>query len=110
MNTLSKPYITGALAVIVAAAAFTTTLSTSAEAGRRAHFRRAIHHCYNQSNHPFRCFNRAYNHAYANSYGLGYVSGYNIVNACGWEVITFKKWNPAHTRLTVIKDRVWNCY
>ena len=73
-----------------------------------------IHHCHTQSNHPYRCFNRvykrAYNSAYANGYGLGYASAYPIAGGCGWNVITFKKWNPAHTRLTIVKDRVWTCY
>ncbi len=113
MNILSKSFITGALAIVVTAAAFTAATSTSAEAGRKAHFRHAIHHCNTQSNHPYRCFNRiinrAYNHAYANGYGPGYVSAYPIVNACGWEVITFKRWNPAHTRLIIVKNKVWTC-
>ncbi len=114
MNILSKSFVTGALAAVVTAAAFTTALSTPSEAGRKAHFRHAIRHCHNASPHPYRCMNRvyhrAYNHAHAARYGFGYVSGYYVANACGWEVITIKKWNPAHTRLTVIKDRVWNCY
>jgi hypothetical protein len=113
MNILSKSVTTGALAITLTAAAFTAATSTSAEAGRK-HFRHAIHHCHTQSNHPYRCFNRvykrAYNSAYANGYGLGYASAYPIAGGCGWNVITFKKWNPAHTRLTIVKDRVWTCY
>ena len=114
MNIISKSFTTGALAIVLTAAAFTATTSTPAEAGRKAHFRQAIHHCHNQSNHPYRCFKRvykrAYNSAYANGYGLGYASAYPIAGGCGWNVITFKKWNPAHTRLTIVKDRVWTCY
>ena len=113
MNTLSKSMITGALAILVTSAAFTASMTTAAEAGGRAHFRHAIRFCHNQSNHPYRCFNRVYNRVYnralGNGYGLGYVSGYNIVNYCGWNVTTFKKWNPAHTRLIIVKNRVWTC-
>lgn len=118
MNILSKSFIFGALAIVMTSAAFTASTSTSAEAGRKAHFRHAIHHCHNQSNHPYRCFNRvinravnhAHNHTYANGYGLGYVSAYPIVNACGWKIITRKHWNPAHTRLVIVKNKVWTCY
>lgn len=120
MTILSKSFTTGAFAVALAAAAFTTSMTTSAEAGRK-HFRQAIKHCHTVAPHPYRCFKRvykrayqnaykhAYKHAYAPGYGLGYVTGYSV-NPCGWEVITVKKWNRAHTRLTIIKDRVWTCY
>ena len=117
MNILSKSFTTGALAIVMTAAAFTASTSTSAEAGRKAHFRHAIHHCKSQSNHPYRCFNRVinrainhtYNHTYGNGYGLGFVSAPPIVNACGWKIITRKNWNPAHTRLTIVKNKVWTC-
>jgi hypothetical protein len=114
MNILSKSFVTGALAIVMTATAFTAATSISAEAGPRAHFRHAIRYCHNQSSHPYRCFNRVYNHVYnralGNGYGLGYVSAPPIVNACGWKVITFKNWNPAHTRLTIVKNKVWTCY
>ena len=121
MNILSKSFIFGALAIVMTATAFTASTSTSAEAGRKAHFRHAIHHCKTQSNHPYRCFNRVinravnhaitptYNQTYANGYGLGYVSAPPIVNACGWKIITRKHWNPAHTRLVIVKNKVWTC-
>jgi len=115
MNILSKSFVTGALAIVMTAAAFATATSTTAEAGRKAHFRHAIHHCHKQSNHPYRCFNRVinraiYNRTYANGYGIGYVSAYPIVNACAWKIITRKHWNPAHTRLVIVKNKVWACY
>lgn len=121
MTMLMKSFLTGAFAVAMAATAFTTSMTTTAEAGGRKHFRQAIHHCHTQANHPYRCFKRvykrayknaykhAYKHAYAPGYGLGYVSAYSV-NPCGWQVLVTKKWNAAHTRLTIIKDRVWTCY
>jgi hypothetical protein len=107
MNILSKSFATGAFAVAMAAAAFTASMATSADAHRR-HFRHAVHHCYNQSNHPVRCLNRVYN----NGYGIGYSAGYGApyTSSCGWKVFTKKKWNPAHTRLVIVKNRVWTCY
>ncbi len=45
-----------------------------------------------------------------NGYAPAYVPGYNFVNACGWKVITCKNWNPAHTQLTIVKNKVWTCY
>ncbi|MEP7172170.1 MAG: hypothetical protein ABI705_01645 [Aestuariivirga sp.] len=114
MNILSKSFIFGALAIVMTAAAFTASTSVSAEAGPRAHFRHAIHYCHNKSSHPYRCFNRVYNRVYnralVNGYGPGYVSAPPIVNACGWKVIIRKHWNPAHTRLTIVKNKVWTCY
>jgi hypothetical protein len=116
MTLLSKSFLTGAFAVAMAAAALTTSMTTSAEAGRK-HFRHAIKHCHTVAPHPYRCFNRvyhralkrAYRNAYAPAYGLGYVSGYSVY-PCGWQTVITKKWNPAHTKLTIIKDRVWTCY
>lgn len=114
MNILSKSAMTGAVAVLLSAAAFTTVTSTSAEARPKAHFRHAIHHCHTQSNHPYRCFNRVYKHvqkrALRQGNGIGYASNYNFVNYCGWNVTTLKKWNAAHTKLTIVKNRVWTCY
>lgn len=117
MTMFSKTFLTGAFAVAMAAAAFTASLSSSAEARPRHHFRHAIHYCHTMAAHPYRCFNRVYRHAYRHAlrhsyapvYGLGYVGGYSV-NPCGWQLVTVKKWNPAHTRLTIIKDRVWTCY
>lgn len=110
MNILPKSFITAALAVAVTAAAFTAATSSAAEAGRKAHFRHAVKHCHNTSAHPGRCFNRVYNRFVGNGYGPAYVPGYNFVNACGWKVITRKNWNPAHTQLTIVKNKVWTCY
>ena len=110
MNILPKSFITAALAVVVTAAAFTAATSSAAEAGRKAHFRHAVKFCHNTSAHPGHCFNRVYNRFVSNGYSPAYVPGYNLVNACGWKVITRKNWNPAHTRLTIVKNKVWTCY
>jgi hypothetical protein len=110
MNIPSKSFVTGALAIVMATAAFTASMATSAEASGPHPFRHAVRYCYNKSPHPFHCFNRVYGRAYGVGYGLGYGVGYGAVNNCGWHITTFKKWNAAHTRLLVVKDRVWTCY
>jgi hypothetical protein len=105
MTLRAKLAVAATLAVIAGSTAFTTN---DAEAKGWKHFHRGpfVGWCYGNRKHHACWGHRRHFHGWG--YGVPYRYGY--VGACGWQRITVKKWNAAHTKLIVIRDKVWRCY
>jgi hypothetical protein len=106
MNILSKSFVTGALVILATASSFATSMTTRAEAGARLHFRHGPHgFCVGNKKHHLCAHRWGYG-----GYRSGYAYGVGVLSGCGWHVTTMKKWNAAHTRVMIVRERDWRCY